>query len=165
MFGRLKNWLNKPPVPRLLRYLRIAFSAICGILCLLMIAWWVRSYWWADDAFLKLTPSEYVQVHDGDGRMCIWFEHKPIKGWFDLSSDPIAVHTLPDADNRVPWLDVHSWPTFTRVYTAHWFLTVIAGAFAVLPWCPRRFSLRGLLIAMTIMAVISGAIVWMDKNF
>ena len=146
-------------------YLRIAFSTICGILCLLMIAWWVRSYWWADSVVLRLSRSEYIQVHAGDGRMCIWFEHKPIDKWFDLWSRPITIHISPDADDRIPWFDVHSWPTFTRVYTAHWFLTVLTGSFAVIPWCPRKFSLRALLIAMTVIAAVAGVIVWVDKNF
>ena len=151
--------------PRLIRSLRIAFSVVFGVLCVLMIACWVRSYWWMDSVTLRLSRSEYVQVHTGDGRMCIWFEHKPTKTWFYLSSDPVTIHTPPDADNRIPWFDVHSWPTFTRVYTAHWFLMVLAGSFAVIPWCPSRFSLRGLLIAMTAIAVIVGAIVWVDRNF
>jgi hypothetical protein len=30
---------------RTLRYLRIAFSALCGIICLLLIVLWVRSYY------------------------------------------------------------------------------------------------------------------------
>ncbi len=34
--------------PRTLRLLRIAFSAVCGIVCLLLIALSVRSYWWFD---------------------------------------------------------------------------------------------------------------------
>jgi hypothetical protein len=33
---------------RYLRYLRIAFSAICGIACVLLCVLWVRSYWWSD---------------------------------------------------------------------------------------------------------------------
>jgi hypothetical protein len=34
--------------PRIIRLLRIAFSAACGIVCLLLIALWVRSYWHED---------------------------------------------------------------------------------------------------------------------
>src|SRR3990172_7220509 len=33
---------------RFLQYLRIAFSATCLIACVLLIALWVRSYWWWD---------------------------------------------------------------------------------------------------------------------
>src|SRR5262245_49064069 len=34
--------------PRLLRGLRIAWSVMCGILCVLLVVLWVRSYWWID---------------------------------------------------------------------------------------------------------------------
>ena len=46
LLGRLSNWLNKRAMQRLLGYLRIGFSASCGIVCVLMIAAWVRSYTW-----------------------------------------------------------------------------------------------------------------------
>ena len=32
------------------RKLRITFSAVCGLMCLLLIALWVRSYSWMDEA-------------------------------------------------------------------------------------------------------------------
>jgi hypothetical protein len=165
MLGRLKNGWNKQRTLKLLRYLRIAVSTFFGIVCLLMIAWWVRSYWWTDHAALRLSRSEYVQVLAGDARMCVWFEHRPTKTWFVWWSDPITVHTPPDPNNRIPWFDLHAWPTFIRVYTAHGFLAVLAGSFAILLWCPRRFSLRGLLIATTFIAAITGTIAWVDKNF
>jgi hypothetical protein len=31
------------------RYLRIAFSGVCGVVCLLLIVLWVRSYWYCDE--------------------------------------------------------------------------------------------------------------------
>src|SRR4051794_21664600 len=34
--------------PRLLRGLRITWTAICGIACILLIGLWVRSYWWIE---------------------------------------------------------------------------------------------------------------------
>ena len=165
LLGRLGTWLNKRAMQRLLGYLRIGFSAGCGVVCLLMIVWWVRSYTWADGFHVKLLPTEYMQVHAGDGRMCIWFEHKPINKWYSWHADQITEPTPPDDPHRIPWLDIHSWPTFTRVYTAHWLLTVVAGSLAVIPWCPRKFTLRGLLIFTTVIATVVGVIVWVDKTF
>jgi hypothetical protein len=43
--------------PRILRLLRIAFSVACGIVCLMVIAVWVRSYWWVDA--IPFAPSHY----------------------------------------------------------------------------------------------------------
>ncbi len=30
------------------RKLRIAWSVVCGLACVLLIVLWVRSYWWID---------------------------------------------------------------------------------------------------------------------
>src|SRR5262245_5208748 len=133
LIQQMSCWLKmRITLQRLLGYLRIGFSAGCGIICLLMIAWWVRSYSWMDGFHVKLTPSEYVQVHAGDGRMCIWFEHKPINQWYSWHANPVIKHTSPGDENRIPWLDIYSFPRMTRVYTAHWLLTVIAGSLAVI---------------------------------
>ena len=166
LLGRLRKWLNKPAVQRLLGYLRIGFSASCGIVCLLMIAAWVRSYTWADGFFLRLVPSGHVQVHAGDGRMCIWLERQPIDRWFSRHSRLITEKLpAPDSEDRIPWLDIYAWPNLIRIYTAHWLLTVVAGSLAVIPWCPRKFTLRGLFVAMTVIATVVGVIVWVDKTF
>lgn len=164
--ARLRKWVNKPPVQRLLGYLRIGFSASCGVVCLLMIAAWVRSYTWADGFFVKLLPTGHIQVHAVDGRMCIWLERKPIDRWFSRHSRLITEKLpAPDDENRIPWLDIYAFPNLIRIYTAHWLLTVIAGSLAVIPWCPRRFTLRGLLIFTTVIATVVGIIVWVDKTF
>jgi hypothetical protein len=39
----------------MLRKLRIAFSLMSGIVCLLLIALWIRSYWWYDEARCPLS--------------------------------------------------------------------------------------------------------------
>ncbi len=148
-----------------MRYLRITFSVFCGALCLLVMFFWARSYWYADGGLLKLLPSEYIQFHTGDGRMCIWFEHKPIEKSFDWWSNPITEHTPPDAENRIPWFDLAFWPTFARLYMAHWVFVLATGFLAIIPWCPRKFSVRGMLMAMTFLAVIAALIGWVDRTF
>ena len=158
--------LTRQRVFKLLRYLRIAISSFFAVLCLLIIAWWVRSYSWSDGAFLRLTSSEYVQVSAGYGRMCIWFEHKQTLNYrFKHHSHRITTHTPPDADDRIPLFHVGYWPTMTRVYAAHWVFVVLAGSFAVIPWCPRRFSLRFLLISTTVIAAVVSVIAWVDNSF
>jgi hypothetical protein len=155
---------NKRRLLKMARYLRIANSAFFGVVALMMIAWWVRSFWWQDGGFLKVSSSRHIQFDAGDGRMCIWFENTPIqKGYF--WSRPITVHTAPDDTNRIPLFDVGFWPTFIRVYAAHWFLMVVALSLAAIPWCPRKFSLRALLICVTVVALALGTIVWVDNNY
>jgi hypothetical protein len=147
------------------RKLRIAWSVGWGILCLLMVAWWIRGYWWQDSGFVKIPPSCHVQFNAAEGRMCLWLERKPLNFWFERMSYPVSVHIPPGDPRRIPWFDVGFWPRMIRVYAAHWVFAVPAGALAFLPWCPRRFTIRGMLIATTLIAMIAGTIAFVDTNF
>ena len=147
---------------RILRPLRIAVSVVFGLLCLLLIALWVRSFWWIDSAALRLTRSEHVQARSAQGGMVIWFNHRPLHKRFVTWSQHITF-PKPDKSDRIPSFDVRSWPVVTRVYTRHWFLAVVTGSAAAIAWCPRRFSLRHLLIAMTAIAVVAGTILGPDR--
>jgi hypothetical protein len=99
--------------------------------------------------------------------MCVWFEHKPINGWFDWHSRRLvaADNIPPNSENRAPCFALNFWPTFARLYLAHWLLAVVAGFLAMVPWCPRRFSIRGLLVAVTVVAVAAAIINWVDRTF
>ena len=49
----------------------------------------------------------------------------------------------------------------------YWFLVLVFGGLAISPWTTRpklRFSLRTLLIATTLVAVVLGMIVWMSER-
>jgi hypothetical protein len=46
------------------------------------------------------------------------------------------------------------------IQVPHWLLVVTSGLMAAMPWLPWRFSLRTLLIATTLVAVVLGLIVW-----
>src|SRR5262245_50076384 len=39
------------------RKLRIAWSVGCGVLCVLLIVMWVRSYWWADSYTIQINQT------------------------------------------------------------------------------------------------------------
>src|SRR5262245_1766784 len=34
--------------PRLIRGIKITWSALCGLAAVVLAGWWVRSYWWMD---------------------------------------------------------------------------------------------------------------------
>src|SRR6188474_3195978 len=52
------------------RKLRIAFSAVCGLACVLLAALWVRSYWREDFLFLSPLPHQWrAQISSGEGRL------------------------------------------------------------------------------------------------
>jgi hypothetical protein len=136
-------------MPKALRYLRIAWSVGCGILCLLLIGLWVRS-------------------NGGNGYYCDYqysgtrhFQSRLIYGSLYLGTEPYVF--------RSGNLEFGSWqsaPIPNDLAVRYWTViplsvpTMLFGLAAATPWLRWRFSLRTLLIAMTLLAVVLGAIVF-----
>jgi hypothetical protein len=158
---------------RTLLFLRLAFSAVCGAVCLLLIAFWVRSYWWADSAISQpSTLPRQIGLISRRGRLTLIVTQRDprsrVADYFPSSwrieSDFLtngirhpAVRLRPmwvyEADRRLGRL----------LIIPHWFPVLFFGAMATctwLPWFDWRFSLRTLLIATTIVALLIGAIVY-----
>jgi hypothetical protein len=59
------------------------------------------------------------------------------------------------------------WDEFPSLIVPHWIPVSVTALFSVAPWipCPKRFSLRTLLIATTLVAVGLGAISWALGHF
>jgi hypothetical protein len=146
---------------KLLRYLRIAFSALCGVACVLSIVLWVRSFSYWDDAVLRIS-SKAIHPISAEGRIIIWIQPTTFKWGFWLDTDPISMHQSPDGGERHAWFSISFWPSGPTISVAHCVLVMVAGACAIIPWCPIRFSLRSLLIATTATAAIFGVILWAD---
>jgi hypothetical protein len=145
---------------KLLGYLRIAFSTVCGIACVLAIALWVRSFSYWDNAALRI-GSKAIHPISAGGRIIIWIQPTTVNWRFRLDTDPISIHHS-DSGARGPWLSIGFWPSGPTIWVAHCVLVMVAGACAIIPWCPVRFSLRTLLIATTATAAIFGMILWAD---
>jgi hypothetical protein len=131
------------------RTLRVAFSAVCGITCLLVIALWVRSYWRCDYASSINGRFELKTIRSSSGFLCLAREDVPFPG---ARVVPWRVRSLPATDWPRDWK--WSWSTNkTAVYLPYGALAPIAGLLSAVPWMPYRFSLRTLLVATTIVAM------------
>jgi hypothetical protein len=53
-----------------------------------------------------------------------------------------------------------NWALGPIIQVPQWFLLCIIAPLASVSWLPWRFSLRTLLIAMTLIAVVLGAVMW-----
>jgi hypothetical protein len=150
--------------PLRFRKLRIAFSAVCGIICLLLIALWVRSHWRFDCIYslyknrmshgMSLTLASnagiiLIPIRPARETDLFLYDHK---GW-KLRSREADPETF-----NVQWMPAPDKPW---VVIPHWLPVVLCSTLAAAPWIQRfrRFSLRTLLIAMTLAAVILGTIV------
>jgi hypothetical protein len=142
------------------RKLRIAFSAACGLAALLLIALWMRSYWRIDQV-QRITPNSALRVYLFNGRLAVdWGFRTPDQGWkWTLSALP---ETAPMAgpNSFLGFAFDHSFFSVPL-----WFIALLATAFAACPWLPwsRNFSLRTLLIAMTVAALALGLAIWSAK--
>jgi hypothetical protein len=141
-----------------IRKLRIAWSIVCGIACVLLIALWVRSYWNVDSIITKLGLISSVE---GSFVSTSLFHLSPTDthAWeFDEHSYEI---TFPEST----FLGFHfvgdtlGWVALVP----QWFVVLAAVTLAAAPWLrwSKRFSLRTLLIVTTLVAVVLGLIVAM----
>jgi hypothetical protein len=156
---------------RTLRYLRIAFSVACGIACVLLIALWLRSYWWKDGVWVWYPPNmAYAQATSERGS--IYLVHLPFNsttriGW-GMSSRP--ARTESSLSNKTMlgfhFKQIGDPGTFQFIQTVpHWFPLLLVAAVGCLPWIhwSKRFSLRTLLIATTLIAAVLGLVVYASR--
>ena len=82
----------------------------------------------------------------------------------EIGLSPVYSIAFPPAGS--PSLGGSVGPSSHSLVISHWSAVLLSGVLAVVPWIPRlswRFSLRTLLIAMTLIAVVLGAIVYTAK--
>jgi hypothetical protein len=144
--------------------LKIATTVFFGLLSVAFFVLWVRSYWYVESGRISTVPGQHVAFNGGSGRMCVWFEHSPTGNW--NWNTRVNEREPIDPSTRIPVFHVaFFWPAMTRLYVAHWFLTVVTVSLAAVLWLPRKFSNRGFMIAFTLVAVIIAAIAYIDRTF
>ena len=174
------------------RKLRIAWSVACGVSCVLLIVLWVRSYFSKDIVLANLWGRNF-QANSTGGRLSFAAMSRPMKlgprEWL-ITSKPLATESqqqqVPRGPSRpsskigrntlqqqppirTPTISVTAsqTPSLT-VYglgMPYWTWLLLPATAAAIPWIGRlrRFSLRTLLIATTLIAVMLGAIVWFRR--
>jgi hypothetical protein len=146
------------------RKLRIAWSVVWGVVAVLLLVLWVWSYWWA--VYLK---APYPEGRDTvavtrSGRLEVEFYYLiagEISHWQFDTLGPSELSELDDEPTLSGWGFNLYWGVPSGVVVPLWFLVFFSVSLAGLPWIhwPRRFTLRTLLIATTLVAVVLGLIV------
>jgi hypothetical protein len=163
------------------RKLRIAFTVACGILCLMQTILWARSYWRSDffdchfwtNAPVKTDWSTYYPSG------CVLAISR--LGAFNISIYSVKIRsrkaaqlvTFPNdeesasmmRDNygfelgevRLPRVHVAAKFAGLTIISPYWAPLILAASLAATPWLRWRFSLRTLLVAVTVVAVLLGA--------
>jgi hypothetical protein len=156
------------------RKLRIAFFATCGIACVLLCVLWVRSYWWLDTAHCPLRSPRMFIVTSYQGRLSVYAggPHVGRTGWFPSGwgRDSTSVRNLSPRRGTRPkpnWAYDHNDGYGRYILFPHWLLALVmcatAAAFGVRS-IPKRFSLRALLIATTVVALGLGLVIYATRG-
>jgi hypothetical protein len=147
-----------------LRYARIAWSVVCGILCVLLVVLWVRSYWWQDlvyGVFGRGNPESQALVARsarGEQLLYVWKYQYTSWRWVSDSNTKILTESPPQSG----FLGIHYWHKgqATIIRYPYWLFVASVTMFATLPWLPwLRFSLRTLIVCVTAIAAILGLLV------
>lgn len=161
---------------------RITLSVFFGILCLLLIALWVRSYWRLERISTQPPNTALVEpvVESLIGRVWfIWPQYGIGMSWWEFSS------VRPEDYFHVKSLDYVYRPkdvlgfgigyyTQWGFCTPYWFLATSCVALAAIPWIrwssirwkrwSWQFSLRTLLIFTTLVSVLLGLIIYLART-
>jgi hypothetical protein len=132
------------------RNLRIAWAVAWGVLTVLLIALWVRSYTWMDIIPYKRLTSSRGMVYANQVLNCP-----------DGMGDEFI---YPSGYWKMRFNGVRVVPTGPRgIAIPYWLLVSLLLLAAGAPWLSWRFSLRTLLSATTLLAVVLGLVVWAIK--
>jgi hypothetical protein len=147
----------------MLHKLRIAFSVLCGIICVLLIAFWVRSYFCHEELVVTVPIKRGVQVN-------ILQTYSGVLTISSLSQMGGIIYSdvsYQRSSKAYELDDISHSPIFKpRLFSGlaihFWFLVLIVAVLTAIPWIrwSNRFSLRALLIAITLASVLLGAIVF-----
>jgi hypothetical protein len=149
------------------KYLRNAVTALSLTACVLLIVLWVRSYWWITEFGKDISVNTCVYCATAEGIIQFTWMNDPLlyrKGWYaddtwieDFNRMAYGSAEAPTAPSVLPVFGFGP----NHVAIPIWLLLLVSAAFAIAPWIEwsRRFSLRTLLIATTLVAVVLGSIV------
>jgi hypothetical protein len=152
----------------MLKYLRIAVTALSLTACVLLIALWVRSYWRFDEVEGRMANSNiFIKSVQGQLRFSAVSSPRPQHwSWRTqiIGSESYGlILTLPGG-KTLSLRRVFSFSSSANrfvLWVPTWLPTLIFAAFAAAAWLTqlKRFSLRTLLIATTLVGVALGLIV------
>lgn len=135
------------------RKLRIAWSAAWGIVALLLVGWWVRSYSWWD--VVTVGTNHSLATMKGS---FLW--DTPLVAVPRPGATPPASQTMfPTQSMRLNEVIVMPFDKRVAVYDGRamtvpiWWAVVGAAGIAALGWWRLRYSLRTMLVATTLVAI------------
>jgi hypothetical protein len=141
----------------MVNYIRIAVTALNLTACVLLIALWVRSYRWHDSLGGPVSATRVVMAWSIRGELYFQsYEHSPYL--WQVRRAPLILPGIAHS----PFRFGGEFELIANGFgIPHWFVVFATAALAAAPWITalRRFGLRTLLIATTLVAVVLGIVV------
>ncbi len=145
------------------RKLRIGFSAMCGVLCLTTVVFWVRSYR-LNEVIAFPAPGTRFHVQSLVGRVVFGRASNSVSFRQDVTDS--LRKAFRKRENRFGFSSYRAVPgdplnDLFNIVVPHGSLVAVFALLAVVPWIvslKRQFSLRTLLITTTFLAVALGLI-------
>jgi hypothetical protein len=140
------------------RKLRIAWSVVCGIACLLLIALLVRSFRSTDAIHGDLCGHYLILCSSGDNFFVVAHTIPPggIPNIWRYTQPPVT-----NLRPQITWFNFAMHANPVTLSFPQWIPIALTATLAVIPWARLgRFSLRTLLIATTLIAVVLRLTVW-----
>ncbi len=157
------------------RKLRIAFSITCLIACVLLTALWLKSNWCAD-CVERVNGGVNTTIAAAWGVVVVSRTDWNAVGMPAEIRDSINRNENWKHSNRYPEFDYRHRFAFSRkgrfqlqIQTPIWFPVLLFATLAVVPWITSlrylkwKFSLRTLMIATTLVAMVLGAIATISR--
>jgi hypothetical protein len=142
------------------RKLRIAWSVIWTAVTLLLIGFWIHSYFDRVTFEVLVTPTHRYYLRSMAGCVVLDWEDRIFLG-IELQrmyEEEYFRQLTTNAGVRV----VRIQGTAYAICVSYWLLMFAAAFIAAMPWLSfNRFSLRTLLLATTLVAVVLGLVVWL----
>jgi hypothetical protein len=152
----------------IIRRVRIAVSVFFGVLTVALLVLWVRSYW-RIDLLRRDIPQMHIQSGQGVIQVMRWNRpHSGIFASWQFDSIQPDFRRFPQPTGMMPQLPrVARSRLITAVSIPFWTPTVACLILAIVPVCiastRKQFSLRTMLIATTLIAVVLGLGVWLAR--
>lgn len=154
---------------RVVPLVRIAASAVCITACVLLVVLWVRSYWWRDGLTGPLPVNHRFSLSTAYGRVRYAtfdnaYQHQftgwVVTGWH-VSADRIKrppnlkLVNTPLSDFGLGFAGSSDRYGIVAIFPI-WVPLIITATIAAAFWGRFRFSLRAMLIFMTLFAILLG---------
>lgn len=149
--------------------LRATITLIAVLICFVVVILWCRSYTWRDRMVVPLGDSWFCRFDSDRGKL-EYESYGPNMGEMTFSITSLSHADISNAWRRFTdapqpgpgkqwrW---ERWDTGRFfIHVPHWFLVGLALMLASVPWLPWRFSFHALLIAIAVLAVILGLLLW-----